>query len=77
LLAAFVPQPALAQPTGSFSEFLPPPADTGKPRLFISPPALPREKLLSCPDGLSCRLSLLGEIRKGGAIELRAITFAW
>ncbi len=72
-----VPRPASAQPTASFSELLPPPADTGKPRLFIPPPLPPQEELLPCPGGLSCRLHLLGEIRKDGAIELEATTFTW
>jgi hypothetical protein len=73
-LAGLASAQAPAQPASSFADLLPPPADTGKPRLFIPPPLPPQSK---CPPALSCRLQLLGEVRKNGAVELRATVSTW
>jgi hypothetical protein len=73
------PAAAMAQQTPSL--LLPlPPADTGKPMVFALPdrlaairPPPPR----GCGDALACRLWVIGEVRRGGAVELKATAFSW
>jgi hypothetical protein len=51
-----------------------PPADTGKPRLFVPPPAPPAA---GCAVAFDCRLKVIGEIRRNGAVELNASILKW
>jgi hypothetical protein len=54
---------------------LPPPADTGKPRFFVSPPEAPPPS--GCSASLDCRVRVIGEIQRNGAVELNATALRW
>ncbi|HVH78825.1 MAG TPA: hypothetical protein VM782_05510 [Stellaceae bacterium] len=54
---------------------LPADADTGKPRFFVSPPA--GSPPSQCAPAFDCRLRVIGEIRRNGAVELNASIFKW
>ena len=53
---------------------LSPPADTGKPRLFVPPPAPPQA---GCAAAFDCRLRVIGAMRRNGAVELNASILKW
>jgi len=53
---------------------LPPPADTGKPRLFelplLSPPT-------GCAAAFDCRVRVIGTVEHNGAVMLNATALKW
>lgn len=52
-----------------------PPADTGKPQLFVpAPVAAPSA---GCAAVFDCRLRVIGAIRRNGAVELNAGILKW
>ena len=58
---------------------LPRPAETGKPLIFDPQAAAKadRDQTAGCAPGWSCRVRLLGAIKKNGAVELRGTAFTW
>ena len=54
---------------------LPPDADTGKPRFFVSPPAAAPSS--GCAAAFDCRVRVIGAIRHNGAVELNAGILKW
>jgi hypothetical protein len=58
---------------------LPRPADTGKPALLELPsvPAAPAGRLQDCTVAVVCDLSLIGELRHDGAVELKGTVLKW
>lgn len=54
---------------------LTPPANTGKPRLFVPPPVVPPPS--GCAAALDCRVRIIGAVQRNGAIELNATAFKW
>jgi hypothetical protein len=54
---------------------LPPPADTGKPRLFVAPPVTPPPS--GCALSFDCRVRVIGAIQRNGAVELNATLLKW
>jgi hypothetical protein len=54
---------------------LPPPADTGKPRFFVAPSVAPPPS--GCAASLDCRVRVIGEIQRNGAVELNATALRW
>ena len=54
---------------------LPPPADTGKPNLFVAPPVTPPP--LGRATSFDCRVRVIGAIRRNGAVELNATLLKW
>jgi len=55
---------------------LPPPAETGKPRLFVPPPARP-QAAPDCVPVLPCDTRLIGRLRRNGAVEIRVPALRW
>jgi len=52
-----------------------PPADTGKPRLFVPPAdAAPPT---GCAAAFDCRVRVVGAIQHNGAVELNASVLKW
>ncbi len=57
---------------------LPRPADSGKPAVSLTPPAnAGQDEAERCLPALPCGTSLLGEVRKNGAVELRVPALRW
>ena len=54
---------------------LPPPADTGKPRFFVPPPASPPPG--GCAVAFDCRVRVIGTVQRNGAVELNATMLKW
>jgi len=54
---------------------LPPPADVGKPRFFVSPAVTPPPS--GCAASFDCRVRVIGAIQHNGAVELSATALRW
>jgi hypothetical protein len=54
---------------------LPPPADVGKPRFFVTPTVAPPPS--GCAASFDCRVRVIGEIQRNGAVELNATALRW
>lgn len=56
-----------------------PPVETGKPMVFDLPDRVlaPEPPAPGCTDPLPCRLRVVGAVRRGGAVELKATAFSW
>lgn len=50
------------------------PADTGKPRYFVTPDLPPSP---GCAAMLDCRLRVIGAVQHNGAVEVNGALFKW
>jgi hypothetical protein len=79
LAAAVAALPAAAQQVPAEWTVLPHPTDSGKPVIFDPQFAAKadHDRRLGCALASQCRWQLLGVIQNNGAVELRAIAWAW
>jgi hypothetical protein len=54
---------------------LPPPADTGKPSLFVPPPLT--SPPAGCAAAFDCRVRVIGAIQRNGAVVLDTSVLRW
>lgn len=77
VLAAAVPALAgQSEPSVDFSASLPPPADRGRPMIYV-PPDVGPPQTAGCLPALPCGTHLYGAVQKNGAVAVEVPALRW